>query len=137
METALKWSVLSITGGPRRGPSRANTQLALNSVVNLVETAPDEQALGVLNYLDAWTRRAEALLDPSKALRRLPREPGQKEACCPYCSNHTMRWNPAIGTVICINPACTNDNGVRPRWAARYCVLGDTLQFTWEEAEAA
>lgn len=127
----------SVTGsyGKRRGGSRANTRFALDAVVNLSEATEDANVLGILNYLDGWSRRAEAVFLPEKALRRIPREPGQAEARCPYCARQTMRWNAATGVIVCLMADCLNGDGIRPRWVAKYAVVDNTLQFTWEELE--
>jgi hypothetical protein len=136
LETHLKERIVG--GYPRRrGDSDTNTRLAADSVVNLCETCDDSDVLGVLNYLSSWTRRAENYFNPEGGLRRLPREPGQKETSCPYCQCKTMRWNVARGLAVCVNPLCRNQSGSRPRWSAEYIVLGGQLVFRWDELEAA
>lgn len=136
LETHLKERV---TGGypKRRGSSDQNTRYAVDSVVNLCETCDDAIVLGVLNYLARWTRRAETHFYPEQGLHRLPREPGQKEAPCPYCGRKTMRWNPARGVAICLDPDCITTSGQRPRWHAQYTLTDDRLTFRWDEQEAA
>lgn len=136
LETHLKER---ISGGypRRRGSSDTNTRYAVDSVVNLCERIDDSDVLGVLNYLTAWARRAENHFDPSGALHRLPREPGEKEAPCPYCQRKTMRWNPARGVAVCVNPSCRNQADQRPRWTAEFTINGTGLVFRWDEMEAA
>lgn len=128
-----------ITGGypKRRGSSSANTRFAINSVVNLCTTSDDSTVLGVLTYLTTWTRRADTTFRPEHGLHRLPRQPGEGEARCPYCRYTTMRWTPALGIAVCVNPACRNEAGHRPRWTAELTCLGDQLTFRWDELEAA
>lgn len=128
-----------VTGGylQRRGSSSDNTRFAVNSVVNLCEVIDDSDVLGVLNYLNAWVRRAETYFDPSGALHRLPREPGEKEMPCPYCQHKTMRWNPARGLAVCVRPTCHNDSGQRPRWNAEFTLTDTGITFRWDEMEAA
>ena len=128
-----------ITGGypRRRGLSSANTRLAVDSVVNLCETCDDTTVLGVLSYLATWARRAERYFNPEGGLHRLPRTPGEGEARCPYCQRPTMRWSPNIGVAVCVNPACRNNDGQRPRWSAEFEILGDQLTFRWDELETA
>lgn len=136
LEVHLKERIIG--GYPRRrGSSQANTRRAIDSVVNLCETSDDATVLGVLSYFAAWTRRAENYFDPEGGLHRLPREPGEKELPCPYCERKTMRWNPARGIAVCVNPACHNTDGQRPRWMAEYTILGDRLTFRWDEMGAA
>lgn len=130
-----------VTGirGVRRGGSDANTRFALKAVANLAE-APvmdDQTVLGVLNYLDGWVHRAETFFEPDKGLRRLPREPGEKEARCPWCAYQTLRWHPSSGIVVCVNPECRTEGGTRPRWAAEYGIDGDVLRFSWQLLEDA
>lgn len=136
LETHLKERIIG--GYPRRrGPSDTNTRLAVDSVVNLCETCADADVLGILNYLTTWTRRAETYFNPEGGLHRLPREYGEKESPCPYCQNKTMRWNPARGLAVCVNPLCHNQSGNRPRWSAEFTILGGQLIFRWDELEAA
>lgn len=135
-EVHLKERVIG--GYPRRrGSSSANTRLAVDSVVNLCETSGDGDVLGVLSYLTRWTRRAETYFNPEGGLYRLPREPGQKETPCPYCRCKTMRWNPARGLAVCVNPVCRNQDGQRPRWSAEFTVLAGQMVFRWDEMERA
>lgn len=117
--------------GSRRGGSTGNTQFALRSLANLTETVDDQTALSVLNVLDRWNRRADAVLHPENGLHRVPRQPGEKEWRCPHCTFQTMRWNPGSGVIVCVNPACHNTDGVRPRWFAEFAVEGDQLRFSW------
>lgn len=128
-----------VTGGylQRRGSSRDNTRYAVDSVVNLCETIDDDTALGVLNELAAWARRAETYYDPAGGLHRLPREPGEKEMACPYCEHKTMRWNPGRGIAVCVRPTCCKENGQRPRWSAEYTLTETGPTFRWDEMEAA
>lgn len=128
-----------ITGGypRRRGSSSTNTRHAIDSVVNLCETGDDGTVLAVLNYLTTWTRRADTVFRPEHGLHRLPRQPGEGEARCPYCQRQTMRWSPMKGWAVCVNPACENDLGLRPRWFAEFTLVDNQLAFRWEELESA
>jgi hypothetical protein len=122
-----------VTGvhGVRRGGSHLNTQYALKGIVNLSEGVDDQAVMGVLNYLDRWVRRAEAIFSPDRGLHQLPREPGEAELRCPYCAFQTMRWQPATGIIVCINPECHTDQGIRPRWIASYELTDNEMRFTW------
>jgi hypothetical protein len=131
LEVNLKATLTGIRG-VRRGGSDGNTQMALRSIANYTMTADDQTIRGVLGYVDSWIRRAEAVFNPDMGLHRIPREPGGEELRCPWCEYQTMRWQPASGIIVCINPECRNDLGVRPRWQADYQVVGDQMQFTWE-----
>lgn len=123
--------------GKRRGSSDTNTRYAVDSVVSLCEGCEDDAALAVLNYLTRWVRRADTYYRPEGGLHRLPREPREKELPCPYCQCKTMRWNPARGLAVCVNPTCRNTHGERPRWSAEFTVLGDQIIFRWDEMETA
>lgn len=128
-----------ITGGypKRRGSSNTNTRYAIDSVVKLCTTSDAETILGVLGYLTRWTHRAEVVYHPEKGLHRLPRQPGEGEARCPYCQRQTMRWNPHDGRAICVYPACLNGDGERPRWTVDFTPTVNGLVFHWDEVKAA
>lgn len=136
LETHLKERVIG--GYPkRRGSSGANTKHAIESVVNLCTTCEQGAILGVLRYMDSWNRRADTYFNPQHGLHRLPREPGQGEARCPYCQRQTMRWSPTKGIAVCIRPDCHNTDGQRPRWTAEFTLTDTGLIFRWDEMEAA
>lgn len=128
-----------ITGAypSRRGSSSTNTRHAINSVVDLCTTSDDSTVLGILSYLMRWSSRADTVFNPEGGLHRLPRQPGEKEACCPYCERKTMRWNPHNGRAVCVNPACRNHDGQRPRWTIEFTPTKHGLDFRWDEVEAA
>lgn len=138
LEAHLKEAVSGALTG-RRGGSPRNTQYALKSVANLVHSPAvgDETVLGVLNTIDRWVRRADAVFSPENGLHHIPREPGRPEVPCPHCRHRTMRWQPAIGIAVCVNPVCFTEDGVRPRWQMRFTFTDDGLLFTWETCEAA
>jgi hypothetical protein len=124
----------SLTGirGVRRGGSDGNTQMAMRAIVNYAYSVDEQTVLGVLGFFDGWCRRAQAVFSPDLGLHRIPREPGEGELRCPWCEYQTMRWQPSSGIIVCINPECRNDEGIRPRWRAEYQVVADQMQFTWE-----
>lgn len=121
----------------RRGPSSANTRHALKSILNLCTTSDDATILGVLGYITRWAHRADVFFNPQHGLHRFPRQPGEKEARCPYCSCDTLRWNPSTGRAICVYPACRNHDGQRPRWSAEFTPTEYGPIFRWDEMEAA
>lgn len=134
LEVNMKAHITGIRG-VRRGGSDGNTKMALQSVVNYCWSADDQTVLGVLGYLESWIRRSQAIFNPDYGLHRIPRVPDEEEMRCPWCSFQTMRWQPATGVIVCVNPECRNDQDVRPRWRADYEVVGDALQFTWTSAD--
>lgn len=136
LEVHLKEQITG-TLGARRGNSRDNTRFALHALADLAEAVDDQTALSVLIVIDRWNHRATAVFNPDKGLHRVPREPGEGELRCPYCTFQTMRWHPPTGVIVCINPECRTENGVRPRWSATFTVNGDDLRFSWEEQGAA
>ncbi len=136
LETHLKEKVSGALGS-RRGGSHDNTRYALSSISSLAEAVDDTTVLGILKSLSRWTRRAEAFFVPEKGLHRLPRQPKEKEARCPWCSYQTMRWHPSTGIVVCVNPHCVTDQDVRPRWCADFVVNDEGLEFSWREMETA
>lgn len=130
LEVNLKAELTGIRG-VRRGGSDGNTRMAAQSINNLVVSADDQIAMGVLGFFERWNRKAQAVFNPDLGLHRIPREPGDGELRCPWCEYQTMRWQPATGIIVCVNPECRNDEGVRPRWRADYDIVGDQMQFTW------
>lgn len=123
-----------VTGvhGVRRGGSDKNTQFALKAIVNLSHAVDDQSVMGVLGSLERWNRRAEAVFSPDKGLHRVPRDPGEKELRCPWCAFQTMRWQPATGIIVCVNPECRTDQGIRPRWIADYTLADNEMRFSWK-----
>lgn len=134
LEVNLKSLVTGIQG-VRRGSSERNTRLAVESIVNLAEAVDDQAVRGVLGFFDRWVRRAEAVFNPDKGLHRVPRDPGESELRCPWCTFQTMRWQPATGILVCINPECRTDKDIRPRWLAVYELTDGGLGFSWEPME--
>lgn len=130
LEVNLRAEVSGVRG-TRRGGSDRNTQLALGSIVNLCEAIDDQMVSGVLGYFDRWLKRTEAVFNPERGLHRLPREPGEEEMRCPWCEYQTMRWQPATGIIICVNPECRTSEGIRPRWRADYELVDDETKFVW------
>lgn len=132
IEVNLKAMVTGIRG-VRRGGSDGNTRMALRSIVNFSHTVDDQTVLGILGVIDRWSRQANAVFNPDHGLHRLPRTPGEAEMRCPWCEYQTMRFQPATGIIVCVNPECRTDDGIRPRWQADYEIVGDTMQFSWHE----
>lgn len=120
--------------GARRGGSDRNTRLALQAITEAVyaPVVDDQMVLGVLSFFERWIRQAQAVFNPDTGLHRIPRSPGEEDMRCPWCSYQTMRWQPSTGIIVCINPECRTDGGIRPRWHAAYEIVDSELQFTWE-----
>ncbi len=116
----------------RRGGSADNTQYALKALTKLAEAVDDQTVLSVLNVVDRWNRKTDNFFHPEKGLHRVPRSPKEEELRCPYCEFQTMRWHPGTGIIVCVNPDCLNESGVRPRWEARFVLQDDALAFSWE-----
>lgn len=117
--------------GNRRGGSNANTRFAVERIVQQSHAVDDALVRGVLSFFLRWIRRAEAVFNPDLGLHRIPREPGEEEMRCPWCDFQTLRWQPATGVMVCINPECRTTDDLRPRWRADYELTGDELKFTW------
>lgn len=135
LESSLNEQVTGYT--KRRGSSHANTRYAVDAIGKLCDASDENTVVGVLGFFDGWSRRADAYFTPEHGLYRLPRQPGEGEARCPYCRYKTMRWNPSRGQAICVNPQCRNTDDQRPRWEAKFNVLGGQLVFHWNEIEDA
>lgn len=125
-----------VTGirGKRRGGSDGNTKKAVEALSRLVyaPSVDDQMVLGILGFFDSWARHAEAVFNPDQGLHRIPRSPGEEDMRCPWCDYQTMRWQPATGIMVCVNPECHDGEGSRPRWQASYEIVGDEMQFTWD-----
>lgn len=132
LEVNLKAQVTGIRGA-RRGGSDGNTRMAMRSIVNLSFAVDDQTVMGILGFTEGWVRQAQAVFNPDLGLHRLPRNPGEDDMRCPWCEFQTMRWQPATGIIVCINPECRTDKDIRPRWIANYEIVGDQMQFAWEE----
>jgi hypothetical protein len=132
LEVNLKAEVTGLRGS-RRGGSDGNTRMALQSIVNLSHAVDDQIVMGILGFTESWVRQANTIFNPDLGLHRMPRTPGEEEMRCPWCSFQTMRWQPATGVIVCINPECRTDDGIRPRWRADYEIVGDDMRFTWNE----
>lgn len=114
------WLRLS-QGLPRRdrGGSSENTRRALENVIRLSEVAEDGTVRGHTRELNSWERRADTVLGNREMPRKLPRQPGEPERVCPFCSKHTLRilpfqLNPTGEHVKCTNVTCFDDQGIRP-----------------------
>lgn len=103
---------------PARGDASAGTNLALKAICALCESVDDDEVRAVLRQLSAWTYRAEVALGLGAPLRRLPRQTDENgrgvEPRCPWCGFQTLRFRPVPGTINCVNPGCTDDDGRRP-----------------------
>jgi hypothetical protein len=114
-----------------RGASPENTRYSLEALPKLAQGFSENETLDIVIHLERWTRRGESVLGPEKAIHHLPRNPGEGEARCPYCTFQTMRWSPPKGVAFCINPTCVTDDGVAPRWSIEYEVVNSLLRFSW------
>jgi len=115
---------------PLRGSSSRNTWLALYHVTDLMAGAPDRTVLGLLVEMRRWVGKAETTLGQSDPIHRLPREFGQNDPVCPWCSYMTLRCYVRTGTVFCVNPGCRDEDGVRPRANIDVSETGD-LTLVW------
>lgn len=117
---------------PDRGPSSRNTWLALYRLTDLMEAVPDRDVAVVLVGLRGWVGRAEVFLGQAEPIRRLPREFGQAEQVCPWCSFQTLRCYTSTGIVFCVNPACHDSGGKRPQATIVVNETGD-LSLLWQD----
>jgi hypothetical protein len=115
-----------------RGPSSRNTWLALYRLTDLMEAVPDRNVLTALITLRGWSARAEVFLGQADPIRRLPREFGQSEQVCPWCSFRTLRCYTATGSVFCVNPTCRDADGQRPQASIEVNDIGD-LSLLWQD----
>jgi hypothetical protein len=131
LECQLQYTITGRLRAPRGG-SEANTSYALQALPKLAEAVDDQTALGVLRALETWVHRTAVIFSPDQVLHHLPRQPGETPYRCPWCTYQTMRWRPATGIIVCVNPVCQDDTGRRPRWSAEFDVVDSQLRFTWK-----
>lgn len=124
---------LGITPVFARGGSLANTVYALTALTHLAVSAPDGDVAQCVGWLDGWTNRGWILLGERDQPRRLPRLPGSREAPCPYCACHTLRFWAGKGLVRCINPGCQTDDGRRPAATMAYSNVALDWVLAWND----
>jgi hypothetical protein len=116
-----------------RGCSDANTKVALEAAINLCERADDFAVRVNTKEIEKWSRRASIALGQTEVPKRLPRSPGHPEPKCPFCKLRTLRSKFALGEVYCINPACKDDDGNKPRAHMEYSKhVGDWV-MVWQD----
>lgn len=118
--------------GTSRGHSNRNTWLALYRITELADLVTDQNVLGALTGFRTWIGRAEVFLGQAEPVKRLPREFGTAEQCCPWCSYRTLRCRTSTGTVFCVNPACKDGEGSRPQAVIEVSDEG-LLTLRWQD----
>lgn len=114
-----------------RGSSQANTQKALEAVLSLAEAAGDTQASDEARWLERWHARAKRALGEASPVARLPRQPGEPERACPFCTFFTLRYWSLDGVVRCVNPSCRDEDGRRPSAKIEYSNFTHQLELVW------
>jgi hypothetical protein len=114
-----------------RGSSDVNTLKALETVISLAEAAGTDSAASAASWLERWHGKAARVLGDASPVNRLPRQPGEKERPCPFCSCLTLRFWQFEGRVRCINPGCRDDEGRRPSAVIEYSAFTEQLELRW------
>lgn len=123
-------------GLPRRerGGSAGNTAAALGALTAHAHRLDDGTVLAYTRKLERWSRTAKAALNITELPKRLPRQPGQAEPECPFCSRHTLRARPLDGLIFCIDKECTDEAGNRPRARLEFSKIGSGgMVLVWQD----
>lgn len=127
------WLRLSQGLPPReRGGSSENTRKALENVVRLSEVAEDGTVRGHTRELRGWERQADIALGKTETASRLPRAKGEPIRVCPWCERDTLRMLPMLGVISCIDKACEDENGERPKGRMTYSDIVAGWVVVWQ-----
>lgn len=119
--------------GRYRGGSSSNTRKALHAVHRLAQGADDFIVKLSIKELEKWSRRASIALEVTEAPKKLPRLPKEPERPCPWCKNRTLRILPLKGEIYCVNPACKDEEGRKPRASLEYSSIANDLVLVWQD----
>jgi len=115
-----------------RGGSSSNTPKALHAVHRLAQGADDFIVRLSTRELEKWSRRASIALEITEAPKKLPRLPKEPERPCPWCEHKTLRMHPLKGEVHCVNTACRDEEGNRPKASLEYSPVVGDLVLVWQ-----
>lgn len=116
-----------------RGCSDGNTRKALEAAISLCEKADDFAVRVNTREIDNWSRRASIALGLTEIPKRLPRSPGNPEPKCPFCHMRTLRSKWLDGEIYCINPACKDEAGNKPKARMEYSAFVDDWVIMWQD----
>lgn len=117
-----------------RGGSDENTIFALNAVVSLAEAVEESSYLiFATQSLGSWNSRSLVILGDRDLPQRLPRNVGQSEPRCPYCTRLTLRFWSSRGEVRCINPECLDETQRRPVARMEYSIIARDWVLAWRD----
>jgi hypothetical protein len=116
-----------------RGGSSDNTYKALEAVMAISWAVEDNCVQECRRWIDRWCGRARIALGETDEPRRLPRQPGQKDPACPYCTERTLRFWALSGMVRCVNPACRLDDGQKPSARMEYSNIASDFILVWSD----
>jgi hypothetical protein len=116
-----------------RGGSSSNTPKALHAVNRLAQGADDFIVRLSTKELEKWSRRASIALELTEAPKKLPRLPKEPERPCPWCKNRTLRILPLKGEIYCVNPACKDEEGRKPKASLEYSSVANDLVLVWQD----
>jgi hypothetical protein len=116
-----------------RGGSSSNTPKALHAVNRLAQGADDFIVRLSTKELEKWSRRASIALELTEAPKKLPRLPKEPERPCPWCKNRTLRILPLKGEIYCVNPACKDEEGRKPKASLEYSSIANDLVLIWQD----
>lgn len=117
----------------QRGGSDLNTYKALESVVAVSWAVEDEFVQECTRWIEKWCGRARIALGEADEPRRLPRQPGQKDPACPFCTERTLRFWALSGAVRCVNPACFLEDGRKASARMEYSNVASDFVLVWND----
>lgn len=116
-----------------RGGSSANTVNAIEALHGLCVNADKPAIRMAVQSLSSWCRRASIALSLTEAPKRIPRNPGESEPCCPWCKHRTLRLFPLDEKVKCLDPECKDSEDRRPEAEMKFSpVVGDYI-LVWSD----
>lgn len=116
-----------------RGNSAKNTVAALEAAISVSWNVDDGRVDDYRRWLDSWCRRAMVALGETDAPQQLPQEVGGKQPKCPFCSKQTLRMWPIRGEIRCLNPACRDEEGRKPRAQMEFSNFTREWELVWSD----
>lgn len=116
-----------------RGGSSNNTYKALEGVLSVSWAVDDGYVQECRRWLEKWCGRARIALGELDEPRRLPRQPGQKDPSCPFCTERTLRFWALSGIVRCINPSCAMEDGRKPSARIEFSKIAADFVLVWAD----
>lgn len=131
-EEAVLRLIIKLPPRPRGG-SGPNTGRALESIIAAAWKAEDKRVAECCQWLENWTRKARIALGEVDQPQMLPRQPGQPQPRCPFCTHTTLRFWPLRGEVRCIDGSCKDEDGRKPRAVMEISSFTMDWELVWQD----